>query len=102
MDFELRWTERASSDIEAIVRYISRRDPEAASRIGLGIYASAQQLIKQPKLGSLELSLKEGEWRKLLFRRWKILYTLRESSIIIGRVWPCAIAEIDIDRPLDA
>jgi plasmid stabilization system protein ParE len=102
MGVELKWTERASADIEAIVRYIARRDPEAASRIGLGIYDRAQQLIEQPKLGSVELSLPEGEWRKLLFRRWKIIYTLRENAIIIGRVWPCSMAEIDLDRPLDA
>jgi plasmid stabilization system protein ParE len=102
MGVELKWTERASADIEAIVRYIARRDPEAASRIGLDIYDRAQQLIEQPKLGSVELSLPEGEWRKLLFRRWKIIYTLRENAIIIGRVWPCSMAEIDLDRPLDA
>ena len=28
MDAKIIWTERASSDIEAIVRYIARRDPE--------------------------------------------------------------------------
>ena len=38
MDRKLIWTEKASSDIEAIVRYIARRDPSAAARIGLGIY----------------------------------------------------------------
>ena len=33
MDARIIWTERASSDIEAIVRYIARRNPDAASRI---------------------------------------------------------------------
>lgn len=37
MDRKLVWTEKASGDIEAIVRYIARRDPSAAARIGLGI-----------------------------------------------------------------
>ncbi len=102
MGFEIKWTERASADIEAIVRFISRRDPEAAARIGLGIYDRAQQLIAQPKLGSEELTLPEGEWRKLLFRRWKIIYSLRGNAIIIGRVWPCSMVEIDLNRPLGA
>ncbi len=42
MDRKLIWTEKASSDIEAIVRYIARRNPNAAARIGLGIYERTQ------------------------------------------------------------
>ncbi len=38
MDRNVVWTERDSGDVEAIVRYIARRDPGAASRIGFGIY----------------------------------------------------------------
>ena len=41
----LIWTERASSDIEAIVRYIARRNPKAATSIGLGNYHRAQLLL---------------------------------------------------------
>ena len=42
MDRKIIWTEKSSSDIEAIVRYIARRDPKAAARIGLGIYDRVQ------------------------------------------------------------
>ena len=42
MDRKIILTEKSSSDVEAIVRYISRRDPSAAARIGLGIYDRAQ------------------------------------------------------------
>jgi plasmid stabilization system protein ParE len=45
MDRKIIWTEKSSSDIEAIVRYIARRDPKAAARIGLGIYDRAQTLV---------------------------------------------------------
>jgi plasmid stabilization system protein ParE len=63
MERELRWTERASSDIEAIVRYVARRDPQAAGRIGMGIYDRAQELLSHAKLGSLEASLHDRSWR---------------------------------------
>ena len=49
MDRKLIWTERASGDIEAIIRYIARRDPSAASRIGVGIYERAQFFSNIPK-----------------------------------------------------
>ena len=100
MGLELMWTERSIADIEAIVRYVYRRNPEAAARIGSGIFERAQELLSQPDLGSLELSLPEGEWSKLIFRRWKIMYTVRDKAMIVGRVWPCA-PERDLKRLLD-
>jgi plasmid stabilization system protein ParE len=100
MDRKVVWTERASGDIEAIVRYIARRDPNAAGRIGLGIYDRVQILQQNPEAGSILNELRTGGWRKLLFRRWKIIDTIREETIIIGRVWPAAMGEADLETPL--
>jgi plasmid stabilization system protein ParE len=100
MDRKLIWTEKASSDIEAIVRYIARRDPKAAARIGLGIYDRAQILIQNPASGTILDELRDGGWHKLIFRRWKIVYTIRCDDIIVGRVWPAAMGEADLNTPL--
>lgn len=100
MDRKLVWTEKASSDIEAIVRYIARRDPSAAARVGLGIYDRAQILLQHLEAGTILDELREGGWRKLIFRRWKIVYTIRGDGIIIGRVWPAAMGEADLETPL--
>ena len=40
-------------------------------------------------------------WRKLIFRSWKIIYTIRDETIIVGRVWPAALGEADLETPLD-
>jgi len=100
MDREIVWTERASSDVEAIVRYIERRNPAAASRIGFGIFDRVQILLVHPEAGSLLDELRETGWRKLIFRRWKIIYAIREQQIIVGRVWPAAMGEADLETPL--
>jgi plasmid stabilization system protein ParE len=100
MDATIIWTERASSDIEAILRYIARRNPDTASRIGLGIYDRVQILVKNPEAGSPLAELRSGGWRKLIYRRWKIIYTVRCEDIIVGRVWPAAMGEADLDTPL--
>ena len=100
MERKLVWTERASGDIEAIVRYIARRDPIAANRIGSGIYDRAQILLQNPEAGSILQELREGGWRKLIFRRWKIVYTIRGDAIIVGRVWPAAMGEVDLETLL--
>ena len=100
MDRKLIWTERASSDIEAIVRYIARRNNRAASEIGSGIYERAQILIQHPEAGTLLDELRDRGWHKLIFRRWKIVYTVRGENIIIGRVWPAAMGEADLQTSL--
>ena len=69
MDRKIIWTEKSSSDIEAIVRYIARRDPKAAARIGLGIYDRVQILVQHPEAGTVLDELRESGWRKLIFRR---------------------------------
>ena len=100
MDQKLIWTERASGDIEAIVRYIARRNPTAAAETGFGIYERVQILIQHPEAGTLLDELRDGNWRKLIYRRWKIVYTIRNDQIIIGRVWPAAMGEADFSTPL--
>lgn len=100
MDQKLIWTERSSGDIEAIVRYIARRNPGAAAEIGFGIYERAQILIHNPEAGSLLEEFRSAQWRKLIYRRWKIIYTIRGEQIIIGRVWPAAMGEADFTTPL--
>ncbi|NRB76204.1 MAG: type II toxin-antitoxin system RelE/ParE family toxin [Verrucomicrobiales bacterium] len=99
---KILWTERASADIEAIFRYIARRDPKAAGRIGRGIYDRVQILFENPDAGSLLDELRDGGWRKLIYRRWKIIYTVRDNAVIVGRVWPAAMGEADLTTPLES
>ena len=100
MERKIVWTGRASGDIEAIVRYIARRDANAAGRIGVGIYDQVQILQQNPEAGSMLDELRAGGWRKLIYRRWKIIYTFRDETIIIGRIWPAAMGEADLEAPL--
>jgi plasmid stabilization system protein ParE len=60
----------------------------------------AQILLQHPEAGTILDELREGGWRKLIFRRWKIIYTIRDDAIIVGRVWPAALGEADLETPL--
>jgi plasmid stabilization system protein ParE len=64
------------------------------------MYDRAQILLEHPEAGSVLHELRDGGWRKLIFRRWKIVYTIRGDAIIIGRVWPAAMGEADLETPL--
>ena len=100
MDRKLVWTETAFADIEAIVRYIALHEPSAAARVGFGVYDRAQILLEHPEAGTILDELREGGRRKLIFRRWKIVYTIRDDAIIVGRVWPAALGEADLETPI--
>ena len=56
--------------------YRTPRDPQAAARIGIGIYDRGQILLEHPEAGSVLDELRDGGWRKLIFRLWKIVYTI--------------------------
>ena len=99
---QIKWTERASADVEAIVRYIARRDPTAAGQIGRGIYDRVQILWDNPEAGSVLDELRDEGWQKLIYRNWKIIYTYRKPIIIVGRVWPAAMGEADLTTPLES
>ena len=83
---------------ELVVGFVP--SPQAAGRIGVGIYDRVQILQENPEAGSILDELRAGGWRKLIFRRWKIIYTIRDETIIIGRVWPAAMGEADLKTPL--
>ncbi len=98
MATELIWTESASSDILSIYRFAARRDPELAAQLAEGVYERAQVLLEHPELGP---PLAEcGGWRRLVFRRWKIVYTIDGDRIVVGRVWPVAKGEVDFNEKL--
>jgi plasmid stabilization system protein ParE len=87
MDRKLIWTEKASDDLQAIVRYIALHDPHAAARIGNGIYDRAQILLRNPEAGTILKELVEGGWWKLIFWRWNV-YVIRgypTSLAVCGR-----------------
>jgi hypothetical protein len=45
--------------------------------------------------------LREGRWRKLIYRRWKIVYQILDDVIVVGRVWPAAKGDADLTTPLE-
>jgi len=100
MAHELIWTLKASADLEAIIRYLAPRNPDAARRIGQGILERVEMLATHPLAGSALHEPTDGPYRKLVFENWKIIYSFRNDDIIIMRVWPAALGPVDFDRHL--
>jgi len=98
MAHKIIWTERASEDIAAIVRFIARHNPDAARAMGYGIYDRAQILVEFPDLGSVVRELNDPDCRQLIFRSYRIVYHINRVSgtLEIIRVWHGARGDLEM------
>jgi toxin ParE1/3/4 len=97
MAYKIVWTERASEDIAAIVRFIARHNPDAARRMGNAIYDRAQILIEFFEAGSIVRELGHPDWRQIVVRPYRIVYHINRSKkeVEIIRVWHGARGELE-------
>ena len=73
--YKLVWTEPATCDLEKIDRYLRRRNPAAAEKLGEGLLRRVRALEKHPELGrSYE---EEPSYRLLPHRDYKIFYRVK-------------------------
>jgi toxin ParE1/3/4 len=89
MDFEVIWSDGAIADLHAICSYIAQRDPEAALRMGHGILAHVQILVRFPFIGPSYPRGAQGPLREIVFRSYRIFYDVSEKSgrVDILHVW---------------
>jgi len=78
----VRWTNEAEDWLSGIHDYISRDNPEAASRVVAGIYEKAQILRDFPNIGYIYKRVEEGPVRVLLYGHYRIAYLLRDDRNI--------------------
>lgn len=81
MNYELLWTEPALCDLEKIDRYLRRRNPAAARRLGEDILARIQMLASQPELGRIY----DPEWpyRVWPHKSYRIFYRVKPHERIV-------------------
>lgn len=76
---EVAWTEEASRWLEDIFEYIAQENPEAASRVVLGIYEHARVLETNPQIGYRYLT-SERHVRILLYGHYRIAYLVKDDG----------------------
>ena len=84
--YTIAWTEQAQCDLERIDRYLRRRSPAAADRVGHAILARTRTLAQFPELGPLRKP--DAPWRFLVERPHLIFYRIlpAQRTIEIGHV----------------
>ncbi len=81
MNYELAWTEPALCDLERIDRYLRRRNPSAAKKLGESLLTRVALLRTHPELGRIYDP--ELPHRILVHRSYRIFYrVLRERRTV--------------------
>lgn len=92
MGFKIVFTKPAIADLEGLVTFIARDNPQAAERLGFEIIAKAEKLNEFPLLGRVVPEFKIENIREIIHRPYRIVYRAREDRemIEILRVWHAA------------
>lgn len=89
MDYQVRLSRSARSDIQDIVRYISIDDPNQAVRFGRFLIQQIKGLAQFPELGRIVPEFDDESIREIIVRAYRIIYRVNHQtrSIEVIRFW---------------
>jgi len=92
MGFKIVFTQPAIGDLQGLVAYIARDNPQAAEQFGYQIIAKAESLVASPLLGRVVPEFKSENIREIIHGPYRIVYRVREELTLIEvlRVWHAA------------
>lgn len=95
MDYKIVFSEPSIEDLENIVRFIARDNPQAAARFGSKLIESVRNLAAFPYLGRVVPEKNDENIREIIFKSYRIFYRVRaETRIVeIARFWHAARGE---------
>ena len=63
---QVRWTQQAANDLEAITDFIALDSPHYASLFAMDVFASVERLQAFPRLGRIVPELREPDIREII------------------------------------
>jgi toxin ParE1/3/4 len=79
----------AQADLESIVRFIARQNPDAAARVGYELVVRAESLAVFPQMGRVVPEFQREDLREIICRTYRIIHRVRHEQrrIEIVRFW---------------
>lgn len=89
MDYQVRLSRSARSDIQDIVRYISSDDPDQGVRFGRFLIQQIKSLGQFPEFGRVVPEFDDESIREMIVRSYRIVYRVNHEaeSIEVIRFW---------------
>jgi toxin ParE1/3/4 len=98
MVYRTLWTDQAVADLREISKFIGRRNPQAAIRLGEAMFARVERLADFPFMGRMVPEVGRSNLREIIYGSYRIFYRVIERTMMIEvlRVWHAARGEPDI------
>lgn len=84
------WLNKANTDLIEIYNYISKNSFYYAKKTIDEIIKKAEILSDFPYIGEKIDNISNGEYRKIIYKSYKIIYEIDSNKIYIHRVWHSA------------
>ena len=79
---QLRWTEKASKNLQAVFDYISKDSKVYAARYVKALVHSTKKLENMPRCGRIVPELDDPRFREVVFGNHRIVYRIVEPDDI--------------------
>jgi toxin ParE1/3/4 len=92
MDYKIIFSGPAIDDLENIVRFIARDNPEAAARFGGKLIGSVRHLSKFPRSGRVVPEQNDEHVREIIFKPYRIFHRVKDKTHVVEiiRFWHAA------------
>jgi toxin ParE1/3/4 len=89
MGFKIVFTKPAITDLQSLVGFISRDNPQAGEQFGYAIIEKTDKLVDFPFLGRVVPEFRIDILREIIHRPYRIVYRVHEERELIEilRVW---------------
>lgn len=77
---KVKWTEKASSNLQAIHDYIAKDSKTYATRFIKSLIRATTKLEQMPRCGRIVPELEDYGFREVVFQNYRIVYRLVEGS----------------------
>ena len=84
---EVKWTNKAVSDVTRLYDFLSPVDRRAAARTVQALTAAPARLLEQSRLGERLEEFDPREVRRILVGRYELRYEIQQSTIYVLRLW---------------
>jgi len=84
---ELKWTNKALSDLVRLHEFLAPVNPQAAARTVQSLTAAPARLLEHPRLGEKLEEFEPREVRRLLIGHYEMRYEIQGSTIYMLRLW---------------
>ncbi len=84
---ELKWTDKAVSDMTRLYEFLAPVNREAAARTVQALTAAPTSVLANPRIGEKLEEFDPREVRRILVGHYEMRYEIQESTIYVLRLW---------------